>query len=215
MAAKKVKRKPKKLLIIMILGIILIIAGIASYFMFFDKDTVKEATVVSKIDDYGYVLKSNKSSAYKKLFKELEQVLSEKNVDEEKYAKLITKMFIVDFYSLGDRTAKTDIGGVDFVHESALENFVLNAEDTFYKYVESNIYKDRKQELPIVDTVTIDSIEKVEYSYLETIDENAYKVTANWTYTDSKVANGYQDNGTFIFVHEDKKLVLVEISSQE
>lgn len=215
MAAKKVKRKPKKLFIFMILGIILLIVGVASYFIFFDKETVKEAKVLSKIDDYGYVLKSNKSSAYKKLFKELENTLSEKSVDEEKYAKTITKMFIVDFYSLGDRTAKTDIGGVDFVHEKALDNFVLNAENTLYKYVESNIYGDRKQELPIVDTVTIDNIEKEEYSYLETIDENAYKVTASWTYTDSKVANGYQDNGTFIFVHNDKKLVLVEISSQE
>lgn len=215
MAAKKVKRKPKKLFIFMILGIILIIVGVASYFIFFDKETVKEAKVVSKIDNYGYVLKSNKSTAYKKLFKELENTLSEKSVDEEKYAKIITKMFIVDFYSLGDRTAKTDIGGVDFVHEKALDNFVLNAENTLYKYVESNIYGDRKQELPIIDTVTIDSIEKEEYSYLETIDENAYKVTASWTYTDSKVANGYQDSGVFIFVHDDKKLVLVEISSQE
>lgn len=215
MAAKKVKRKPKKLFIFMILGIILLIVGVASYFIFFDKETVKEAKVLSKIDDYGYVLKSNKSSAYKKLFKELENTLSEKSVDEEKYAKTITKMFIVDFYSLGDRTAKTDIGGVDFVHEKALDNFVLNAENTLYKYVESNIYGDREQELPIVDTVTINNIEKEEYSYLETIDENAYKVTASWTYTDSKVANGYQDSGTFIFVHNDKKLVLVEISSQE
>lgn len=215
MAAKKVKRKPKKLLIIILLGIILIIAGLIFYFNFFDKETVKEAKVISEINSYGYVLKSNKSAAYKKLFKELEKILNKNDVDEEKYAKLITKMFIVDFYSLGDRTAKTDIGGVDFVHEKALENFVLNAEDTFYKYVESNIYKDRKQDLPIVDTVTINSIEKEEYSYLETIDENAYKVTASWTYKDSKVASGYQTEATFIFVHDDKKLVLVEISGQD
>lgn len=214
MANKKIKRKPKKLLIIIILAIILIAAGIGSYFIFFDKETVKETKVLSKIDNYGYELKSNKSKAYKKLFKELETVLSG-DVDEKKYAKTITKMFIVDFYSLGDRTAKTDVGGVDFVHESALENFILNAEDTFYKYVESNIYGDRKQDLPIVDTITIDSIETTQYSYLETIDENAYKVSASWTYKDAKVASGYQTEATFIFVHDDKKLVLVEIASQE
>lgn len=209
--AKKVKRKPKKVLIFMILIIILAIAAVASYFIFFDKETVKEAKVVSKIDNYGYVLKSNKSDAYKKLFKELEKVLSDE-VDEEKYVKTISKMFIVDFYSLGDRNAKTDVGGVDFVHESALENFLLNAEDTFYKYVESNIYGDRKQELPIVDTVTIDSVEKTEFSYLETIDENAYKVTASWTYKDPTLAAGYQKKATLVFVHKDKKLVLVELS---
>ena len=209
--AKKVKRKPKKVLIFTILIIILAIAAVASYFIFFDKETVKEAKVVSKIDNYGYVLKSNKSDAYKKLFKELEKVLSDE-VDEEKYVKTISKMFIVDFYSLGDRTAKTDVGGVDFVHESALENFILNAEDTFYKYVESNIYGDREQELPIVDTVTIDSVEKTEFSYLETIDENAYKVTASWTYKDPTLAAGYQKKATLVFVHKDKKLVLVELS---
>lgn len=209
--AKKVKRKPKKVLIFIILIIILAIAAVASYFIFFDKETVKEAKVVSKIDNYGYVLKSNKSDAYKKLFKELEKILSDE-VDEEKYVKTISKMFIVDFYSLGDRNAKTDVGGVDFVHESALENFLLNAEDTFYKYVESNIYGDRKQELPIVDTVTIDSVEKTEFSYLETIDENAYKVTASWTYKDPTLAAGYQKKATLVFVHKDKKLVLVELS---
>ena len=211
MKTKKVKRKPKKLLIFIILIIVLAILGTASYFVFFDKETVKETKIVSKIDNYGYVLKSNKSDKYKKLFKELEKVLSDE-VDEEKYVKIITEMFIVDFYSLDDRTAKTDVGGVDFVHESALENFILNAENTFYKYVESDIYGDRKQELPIVDTVKIDKIEKTEYSYLETIDENAYKVTASWTYKDSSVAAGYQKSGTFIFVHNDKKLVLVELS---
>ena len=204
--AKKVKRKPKKVLIFIILIIILAIAAVASYFIFFDKETVKEAKVVSKIDNYGYVLKSNKSDAYKKLFKELEKVLSDE-VDEEKYVKTISKMFIVDFYSLGDRNAKTDVGGVDFVHESALENFLLNAEDTFYKYVESNIYGDRKQELPIID-----SVEKTEFSYLETIDENAYKVTASWTYKDPTLAAGYQKKATLVFVHKDKKLVLVELS---
>ena len=213
MAAKKVKRKPKKLLIVLIFIMVLAIGGTISYFVLFDKEEVKETKVVSKIGNYGYVLKSNKSEAYQKLFDELKQTLSGE-VDEKKYVKLITKMFIVDFYSLADRTAKTDVGGVDFVHESALENFVLNAEDTFYKYVESNIYGERKQDLPVVDKITIESVENTEFSYLEEIDENAYVVKASWTYNDSKIANGYQTEGTFTFVHDGNKLVLVELSDE-
>ena len=81
MTKKKVKRKPKKLLIILII-IFVIIIGVLSYFMFFKKESVKEAKVVSKIDNYGYVLKSNKSDTYKKLFKELKTVLSGK-IDEK------------------------------------------------------------------------------------------------------------------------------------
>lgn len=210
MTKKKVKRKPKKLLIVIIVLLIIAIA-VGSYFLFFKKENVKEAKVISKIDKYGYVLKSNKSDAYKKLFKELETVLSGK-VDEKKYVKVITKMFIVDFYSLNDRTAKTDVGGVDFVHKDILDNFILNAEDTFYKYVESNIYKERKQSLPTVDKITISSIEKTTFSYGEQTDENAYKVKANWTYKDSASSSGYQDEATFIYVHDGKKLGLVEIS---
>lgn len=213
MTKKKVKRKPKKLLIVLIIILIIIIA-VATYFAFFKKETVKEAKVVSKIDKYGYVLKSNKSDDYKKLFKELKTTLSGK-VDEKKYAKIITKMFIVDFYSLNDRTAKTDVGGVDFVHKDILDNFILNAEDTFYKYLESNIYKERKQSLPTVDKVTISSVENTTFSYGDETDENAYKVKATWTYKDSSNSSGYQDEATFIYVHDGKKLVLVEITDTD
>lgn len=211
MKKKKMKKKPKILIIILV--IILVIVG----FILIpkknnDEEKVEKVKVVAKIEDYGYNLKEDKSKAYKKLFKELQKELSKEKVDEKEYAKIITKMFIVDFYSLNDRKAKTDIGGVDFVHESALENFVLNAEDTFYKYVESNIYGGRKQDLPTVDKIKINEVKNEEYSYLEEIDENAFIVDADWTYKDESKANGYQTKGIFTFVHVGKKLCLVEIS---
>ena len=46
-------------------------------------------------------------------------------------------------------------------------------------------------------------------------DEDAYKVNANWTYKDSLSSTGYQDEATFIYVHDGKKLVLVEISDTD
>ena len=119
-------------------------------------------------------------------------------------------MFIYDFYSLEDKTEKTDVGGVDFVYKPALENFLVNAQDTFYKYVESNIYGDRKQELPVVDTITIDAITNRPYAYGEKNDEKAYVVKANWTYTKEQFAT-YQKSAQLVFIHEDKKLSLVEI----
>ena len=39
-------------------------------------------------------------------------------------------------------------------------------------------------------------------------DDKAYQVTASWTYTSE---NDYQNKATFTFVHEDKKLSLVEM----
>lgn len=212
MAKKKLKKKPKIILFLLLI-IILIIVGFISYHLYVNNSGVKETTVVSKIPKYGYELKSNKSAAYKKLFQELEDILSEDEVDEKQYVKTISKMFVVDFYSLDDHAAKTDVGGVDFVHSDALENFVINAQDTLYKYVESDIYGQRKQDLPVVDKISVGKVEQTEFTYGDDTDEEAYSVTLNWTYKDEKIAKGYQNEAVLTFVHDDIKLVLVELSS--
>ena len=211
MAKKKIKRKPKKILII-ILIIMLLLGGFYIYTNYFNKSNIKETKVVSKIPSYGYNLKSNKSSAYKKLFQELKTVLTADKVDEKKYAKVLSKMFIVDFYSLGDHNAKTDVGGVELVHTDVEANFIINAEDTLYKYVESDIYNQRTQKLPIVDKVSLGHVETIKYTYNSNTDNSAYKVEANWTYKDSSIAKGYQDEANLTFIHNGKKLVLVELS---
>lgn len=212
MAMKRVKkRKPKKALIVLIIIFALVLVGVGSYFLFFQQDKVTDAKVVSKIPAYGYTLKNNKSNAYKKLFQELKDVLDHKNVNEEDYVRTISKMFIVDFFSLGDHIAKTDVGGVDFVHPDILDNFLINAEDTIYRYVESNIYKQRKQSLPIVDQVKVNDIETKSFTYQDTTDEDALYVQISWTYQDTKIAKDYQNEATLVYVHDGKKLVLVEL----
>lgn len=214
MATKRVKkRKPKKKFIVLLVIIAFLLIGTGVYLFFSNRDSLKEKRVVSTISKYNYTLKSNKSSAYKKLFQELKKVLSEKKVDEKKYVKIISEMFIVDFYSLNDHVAKTDVGGIDFIHPDAEANFVINAEDTMYKYVESNIYKQRKQKLPEVDEVKIESVDNTEYTYNDNTDEDAYEVKVSWTYKDSSIADEYQSEATLIFIHNDIKLVLVELSN--
>lgn len=209
---KRLKRKPKIVLMFLLI-VVLICIGAFSYHCYTNKSDVQESKVVSKIPEYGYVLKSNKSEAYKKMFQELEKILSEDKVNEKKYAQTIAKMFVLDFYSLDDHNAKTDVGGVDFVHSDALENFVVNAEDTLYKYVESDIYGQRKQDLPVVDKISVGKVEQTEFTYGDTTDDKAYSIKLDWTYKDEKIASGYQTEATLTFVHDGKKLVLVEVSS--
>lgn len=206
----KLKKKAKIVLIslaVLIIGVL----GVVAYKKLFTKEQVKETKIISSIKKYDYHLKDNKSKKYQSYFKELNKILSEKEVDEEKYASKISEMFIVDFFSLNDRSAKTDVGGVDFVHPDALENFLQNAENTYYKNLESNIYGNRKQQLPTVDTITIESVEKTSYSYNDAEDSNAYLVKASWTYTEDKYAD-YQQNASMIFVHIENKLYLVELA---
>ena len=205
----KLKKKPKRILI----GILVVVAVAAIAYVAintFGGKEVKEAKVLKTIKKYGYTLKDNKTKRYQEMFAELDKILKKDPVDEEKYAKQITKMFIYDFYSQEDKSAKTDVGGTDFIYQANLENFLENAEDTYYKYVESNIYGDRKQDLPVVDEITIDSVEQKEFAYGETADENAYEVKVSWTYTDDDFSD-YQSEATLTFIHEGIKLSLAEL----
>lgn len=205
----KLKKGVKRFLLVLL---ILIIGGLAAaYLLFYDQKPTKKVKVLTKIEEYGYELKDNKNKEYKKLFGQLEKILKEKEVDEEKYTKTISKMFIIDFYSLNDKLAKTDVGGSDFVYSGASVDFLEKAQDTIYKYVESNLYGDRTQKLPTVKEVTIKNIEKAPFTYKEEVDENAYKVEVEWNYTDTSTSNGYQTEATLIFIHDGKKLALVEL----
>ena len=205
------KKKVKKVIIgIVIVALIALLAFIVYKSVNTGSKEVKEVKIVSKIDKYGYKLKENKTKEYKKMFEELEEILKAEEVNEEDYAKKIAEMFIYDFYSLNDKDAKTDIGGVDFVYSGILENFLQNAQNTYYKYVESNIYGNRNQKLPVVKDIEITNFEQAPFAYGDKTDETAYSITVKWDYTDADFAT-YQKSATLKFIHDDIKLSLVEL----
>lgn len=207
----KLKKKVKRNIIILIAIVVLCFIGYQIYKHINNDQTASEVKIVNTIKEYGYNLKDSKTKEYESMFKELKKILEEDEVDEEKYVKQISKMFIYDFYSLADKTAKTDIGGTDFVYTPILNNFITNAQSTYYKYVESNIYNQREQELPTVSEVEIDSIDNISYEYEDETDENAYEVKVNWTYTSNNF-NDYQQEATLTFIHEGNKLSLAELN---
>lgn len=208
----KLKKKVKRMLIIFVVILVLIAAGVGAliYFKNPKKKAVPEVKIVNEVDKYDYKLKETKSNTYKKMFEELKKILKEEKVDEEAYAKKVAEMFIYDFYTLNDKAAKTDIGGVDFVYSSAIENFLQNAQDTYYKYVESNIYNERKQSLPEVTNITINNVEQKEFAYGDQTDSSAYFVNVTWSYTDEQFAD-YQKEATVVLIHDDIKLSIVEL----
>lgn len=203
-------KKKVRVFIIILLVLLLALLSFLVYKELSSKKEAKEVKVINEIKEYGYKLKENKPGKYKKMFEELKEILDKEELDEEKYVKKISEMFIYDFYSLNDKTAKTDVGGVDFIYSEILENFLDNAQNTYYKYVESNIYNNRKQKLPIVDEITIDGVEKKEFKYSDKTDNEAYYVNVNWTYVDNEFES-YQKEAKLVFIHEDKKMSLVEL----
>lgn len=205
----KLKKKFKRMLIA--IAAILVISLIAIILInFMPKDNkVKEAAVLKSIDEYGYKLKENKTKKYKEMFEELEKILREEEVDEKEYAKKVAEMFVYDFYSLADKAAKTDVGGVEFIHPNAVENFLLNAEDTYYKYVESNIYGERQQKLPVVDTITIESATETEYAYNNEM-HKGYEIKLTWNYTEEQFAD-YQSSATITVIKNNLIYHIVEV----
>lgn len=163
------------------------------------------------IEPYGYKLDDRDTATYKKYFKEIKGILKDKPIDEKKYAEALTKLFITDFYTLSNRLTSTDIGSLEFIHEDQKQNFILNAEETMYRTVESDLYGERKQELPKVSEVNITDVTETTYTYKDK-EYNAYKVKATWKY---KKDLGYETKGTFILMKDKDKLNVVEKVAEE
>lgn len=199
--------------IIMVSIVAAIICFVVAIFMLPKKtqqEKVEEVKVEDKVEtkEFNYTLYDNKSDLYKEYFQELKDELTKDIVNEDEYAKIISKLFIADFYSLDDKKTSTDIGGLDFIYDEMKENFILKAKDTIYKNVKSNVYGDRKQSLPKVKSVEITSATRKQVSVGTAADPLGYNVVAKVTYEKDL---GYPKQITLTIVHKDKKLYIVEV----
>ena len=204
------KRRLKKGPIILLFAFVVVILGYSLYDIYasLQGKNVKETKTVDEILAYNYKIDETASKYVKKTFKELKSVLEAENVDEEKYAELMSKIFVADFYSLDAAINKNDIGGLQFIYQESQEDFSEKAKDTIYRYVENNIYKDRKQELPLVTDVSVSNLEKKAYNKGSISDTNAYYIDLDITY---KKDMGYPNEESLILVHSDKKLEIVSV----
>ena len=207
---KKRRKIKKKVLVLIVLVIVLIlsITGIIIYKTFSSKPD-NSAKVVDKIPEYGYTLEADQPKIYKELFKELSEVLSKDPVDEEKYAELIARMSAIDFYNLENKVSKNDIGATQFIREKNVDNFVLEASETVYKYIEQNIYGDRNQTLPEVTSSKLKSLKQEDYNYKNVKDDKAYTVVVNLEY---KKDLDYPTEVTIKLLHTGKKLEIYEMN---
>lgn len=199
--------KDRLIIITFILIGIMILAVLGSkIYVDFFKNSVTQNSELARLDLYGYTLDKNDTDLYKNNFKELEDALAEKNINYEKYVSLLSKLYIIDFYTLNNKLSSTDIGSLEFIYPDIEDNFKLKAKDTLYKYIEVNFDGKRKQELPEVKEVTIGDIIKSSYTYKDKSYE-AYKINCNWTYLKDL---GYQTSTTLTIIKDGTKLYIVE-----
>lgn len=201
--------KNKKIgLILCIILFIYFIGGIVYSFSGASKKNNKNNNEKSimQIKGYDYICLENESKLYKDEFKKLKNNLESDNIDYKEYAYSISKLFVIDLYTLNNKKNMYDVGGANFVYPLARDNYKLNVENTLYKYMEDNSDGDRKQKLPEVSNVTIVSDEEIEYEIGEEKFE-AYKINIDITYVkDLK----YDKKAEIILVKEDKYLYVVE-----
>lgn len=203
-------KKKYKIPLFIIILLISILAGclVAKYFIK-DDEGVIEVKTLETIEGYDYKITSEDSEYYTNEFKILKEILSAEEIDEVKYASQVAKMYIIDLYSLSTKINKYDIGGDEFYHPNKLEMYKQKVIDTLYSTVEDNTYGDRKQPLPIVNSVEVLSVEETTYT-MDSTEVSAYEVALKWTYEEDM---GYDSEGTIIVVKEDNKLYVVDYQS--
>ena len=202
----------KKRKIILTVTAFLIIVGISSLIMLFRSNinnviTKKKASneVIDTIKGYGYTLEKRDTKLFKDKFKDLKKVLSSKDVDFEEYAKDLSMLYIIDLYTINNKDSKYDVGGAEYIVDSAKENYELKVRDTLYKYVEEKTKK-RKQELPEVSDILVKDIKETTYD-LNDKEYEGYIVDLTFEYVEDLE---YDEEASIVLIKDQDKLYIVE-----
>lgn len=200
------KKYKIELTIIVILILLTICLGVSEMFLHEEKPKEQNVTnIISNINDYGYTLDDRDTDYMKEEFKKLEETLNRSEVDYKSYAESLSKLFVIDFYTLSNKINKYDVGSLEYILASQADNFKNKAMDTIYGDLIDNTYKDRIQTLPEITNVEVLSIDeetiKVDDKELE-----GYKVTLEYTYREDL---GFDTKGTIELAKINHKLEIV------
>ena len=173
-----------------------------------EKREVNVTSVISNISDYGYTLDDRDTDYMKEVFSELENILEALEIDYHAYAEALAKLFVIDFYTLENKINKYDVGSLEYILSSSVESFRLKAQDTIYRDVIDNTYRDRIQDLPEITNVEVVNTEDTTFT-LNDEEVDAIKVEMNYEYKEDL---GYDTEGTIYLVRNDVKLEIVSYS---
>lgn len=150
---------------------------------------------------YGYILYERDTEIYRDVFNELKLELNNDSIDYEKYAEYISKLFIIDLYTLNNKVSKDDVGGIQFVMNDIKDNYLLNVSDTMYKYINEDGI-----ELPEVSSIELLDINSYKYS-INNKEYDGYEVNLKWDY---KKDLGYDSEGIVYVIKDEDELFVVE-----
>ncbi len=197
---KRVRALLIKIMIIVLLGI-----GI---FVVYKKLWSSKSQKVDDINGYSYTIEKRDTKLMKENFDLLKEVLQNKNVDYEKYAEYLAKLFVIDLYTIDNKDNKYDVGGSEYIYPEKVANYKSKVQDTLYKYLEDKSV--RKQQLPEVSSIEMVSIEETTYDYNEE-SYDAYEIVLTWEYVEEE---DYDSEASIIVMKDDKYLYIVEFTPE-
>ena len=206
---KNLFKNKKFWLIICSIVLLYFIGGIVYINLDRDSSNVKNNKNVDKgisIKGFDYILYEDDVDIYKDEFKKLKKNLESSNINYTEYAESISKMFVMDLYSLDAKKNMYDVGGVQFVYPDIRYNYKLNVTNTLYKYMKDNSDGKREQDLPMVKSVSIKNEDETKYKIGEE-EFNGYKINLDIEYVKDLE---YDKSAELILVKKDKYLYIVE-----
>ncbi len=206
---KNLFKNKKFWLIICSIVLLYFIGGIVYINLDRDSSSVKNNKNLDKgisIKGFDYILYEDDIDIYKDEFKKLKKNLESSNINYTEYAESISKMFVMDLYSLDAKKNMYDVGGVQFVYPDIRDNYKLNVTNTLYKYMKDNSDGKREQDLPMVKSVSIKNEDETKYKIGEE-EFDGYKINLDIEYVKDLE---YDKSAEIILVKKDKYLYIVE-----
>ena len=205
------KKKYKILLIVIIILIIVIIAAIIAFKFLKGSEPAEPVKVVDSIDNFDYTLDDRDTELMKNTYNELKTVLSSDEIDYEKYAEILSKLFVIDLFTMDNKVNRYDVGSTEYVYPDSVDNFKTNVEDTIYKSMENNSDGKRRQDLPEVSSIDNTSVETSTFTIGEE-EHESFVVNIIWSYVSDL---GYDDNAIITLIELNEKLYVVEYVTGE
>ncbi|HHX93806.1 MAG TPA: hypothetical protein GX690_01740 [Tenericutes bacterium] len=178
-----------------IMGLILfvVIVGIIAIMPKEFKEVKKKIQITKEVEIYK--LRGNATELQKKLFDDLYNTLKAEEIDEEKYAVSIAKLFISEYWTLINRLDREDIGGIIYIPEPLVPRFMEYANE-LYCFFDYYILEYRKENLSEVTSVTLNSVKSITYNFVDSEGKiesknnlSAYEINLSWEYNEDRTMN--------------------------
>jgi len=129
-----------------------------------ERPPVEREPIDELTDSVKYTLRRNATDYQLELFDLLvnahEQFYADKSDENlEIYASAIVQNFVADFFTLSNKSSRSDVGGLQFFSEDTVDNFRSFAIDEFYLYLNQYIEMFGSESLPTISSTTILEIE--------------------------------------------------------